>query len=111
MARYVIPHWGAPLWLRAVAEAFGERLHRLRTERLMSQRALAERVGIEHRMIGRFERGDNKPRIDTAVGLARVLNVTTDYLLSGRDPDAALRTAILRGTSREILLAMAKREM
>ena len=94
-----------------MSETFSERLYRLRTERLMSQRALAERVGIEHRMIGRFERGDNKPRIDTAVGLARVLGVTADYLLSGRDPDDALRNAILRGTSPEILLAMAQRKL
>jgi hypothetical protein len=41
--------------------------------------------------------------------LARVLGVTVDYLLTGRDTDDALRNAILRGTSREILLAMARR--
>jgi len=94
-----------------MAELFGERLKRLRTERGMTVDQLAQTIGVTHSIVRRAENGEHQVRAHRLPELARRLNVTIDYLLTGKDPDAALRNAILRGTSREILLAMAKREM
>lgn len=94
-----------------MSETFGERLRRLRKKHNLLQEALAARVGVCKQNLGKWENDLHHPDFDRIPALSRALNVTTDYLLTGRDPDDALRNAILRGTSREILLAMARREM
>jgi transcriptional regulator with XRE-family HTH domain len=62
---------------------FGSRLRGLRTERGLSQRELADLVGIEVMQVNRYERGVNVPSIETAVKLAGVFQLTTDELLGG----------------------------
>lgn len=94
-----------------MTETFSERLVRLRKARCYSQRFLASRCGITHASIVRLENGEHKPRFDSLAPMARALGVTTDYLLTGTDPNSALRRAILIGTRPEILLAMARREL
>ena len=91
-------------------ETFGERLKRLRKEHHMSQEALALRVGVCKQNFGKWENDYHRPDFERIPMLSRALGVTTDYLLTGRDPDDALRAAILRGTAPNILLAMARRE-
>lgn len=94
-----------------MTEVFGERLKRLRIARKMSQQALAQRIGVSEPNLSKWENGYYQPLAGKVPALARVLAVSTDYLLTGRDADDALRSAILRGTSPQILLAMARREL
>lgn len=94
-----------------MTETFGERLRRLRMERGLTVDQLAQTIGVTHSIVRRAENGEHQVRAHRLPELARRLNVTIDYLLTGRDPDAALRAAILRGTRPEILLAMARREI
>ncbi|XZF16697.1 helix-turn-helix domain-containing protein [Chitinophagaceae bacterium MMS25-I14] len=49
----------------------------------LSQDELAKRVGTSAPIIGRYERGEIKPAIDTAAKIAEELGVTVDYLLGG----------------------------
>lgn len=67
-----------------LARRFGERLHRYREDRGLSQRQLAALVGVDPTQIGRYERGAILPAADTVVALADVLRVSTDTLLVGK---------------------------
>jgi transcriptional regulator with XRE-family HTH domain len=89
-------------------EMFGERLKRLREGRQLSQRQLADKVGITHGCVWRLERCDFVPKFSSIIRLASVLRVTTDYLLTGRESAhiAALHRAIRIGASQQTLLGM-----
>jgi transcriptional regulator with XRE-family HTH domain len=66
----------------------GERIRSKRSERGLTQKALAELVGISPPAINRFEKGIKVPSIDTLAKLAKILGVSTDFLLgSGADDD------------------------
>ncbi len=61
--------------------AFGEKLKRMRKEKGWSQDQFAQRVGIHGRHVGKYEIGKAMPNADTVVKIAKVLGVSTDYLL------------------------------
>lgn len=59
----------------------GEKIKALRTAKKMSQKELAERIGIAKSVISFYESGDRSPSYDVLIKIARIFNVTTDYLL------------------------------
>ena len=61
--------------------SFPETLKKLREERKLSQRQLAEKVNVSTSMIGLYETGSRMPSYETLLRLQRVFGVTTDYLL------------------------------
>jgi len=75
-------------------ETFGQRLRRLRKERGMAQRELAE-PGISYAYISRIEAGQRHPSVKAIRLLARKLGVSAEYLETGREVsehvDRALR--------------------
>jgi len=89
-------------------EFFAERLRRLRKARGFTQVLLGERLGITYHAIGRWERAYDAPDRDRIPDLARLLGVSTDYLLTGRENAhiAALHHAIRAGASNQTLLVM-----
>jgi len=60
--------------------SFARRLTTLRKERKIAQNELAKMVGIHPNVLGRYEREEATPSIDTAVKLADALGVSLDYL-------------------------------
>ena len=64
---------------------FGERVLAVRKKNKWSQDELAKMVGTSAPIIGRYERNEIKPSIDTAKKIADVLGVTIDYLIGGSD--------------------------
>lgn len=62
---------------------FGERIISLRKKLKWSQDDLAKKVGTSAPIIGRYERNEIKPSIDTAKNIADALGVSIDYLISG----------------------------
>ena len=95
-----------------MGETFGQRLKRLRLAQGMRTPQFADAVGAtSYTLVNLWEIDRQHPRVSMLPRVASVLGVSTDYLLTGREPDDALRNAILRGTSREVLLAMARREI
>lgn len=62
---------------------FGPRLRELREARNLSQREVADLLAIDYMQVYRYEKGLNLPSAETAVKLARILQVTTDELLTG----------------------------
>ena len=82
----------------------GERLRKLRLERKLTQREVAEQLGIGVSTLGMYEGGWREPDLDTLMKLARFYGVTTDYLVGVDDselsPEDQLRRlgAYLRGS-------------
>ena len=73
---------------------FPKRLAALRNERKMTQRSLAEHVGIHVSQIRRYEAGDSSPTLDVLRKLAVALSVSADTLVfddNERGPDEDLR--------------------
>lgn len=67
-----------------LSKSFGERLKRIREERFLSQRQLAEAIEIETAQISRYERGLVMPNAESLLALSRVVRVSVGTLL-GQD--------------------------
>ena len=60
---------------------FSEKLKALRTAKKMSQKDLADKVGVAKSVDSFYESGDRFPSYDVLIKISRIFNVTTDYLL------------------------------
>jgi transcriptional regulator with XRE-family HTH domain len=60
---------------------FGERITYGRKQKKLTQNDLVKTVGTSGVIIGKYERNEIKPSIDTAAKIAEALNVTIDYLV------------------------------
>lgn len=56
-----------------------------RKQKGMTQKQLAEKLGVTNKAISKWETGEGYPDITTIPILAEVLNITTDELLSGKE--------------------------
>jgi transcriptional regulator with XRE-family HTH domain len=65
--------------------SFGKRLTEVRKNKNLSQEDLARHLGTKSPVIGRYERDEMKPSIDTANKLAEYLQVSLDYLTGNTD--------------------------
>ena len=59
----------------------GQRIRRQRKLIGLTQKEVAERAGISLPFYGHIERGTRKASLETVVGIANALNVSTDLLL------------------------------
>ena len=62
----------------------GERIGALRRARGFSQAELAGRLGISPSAMGMYEQGRREPAVQIIIALARELEVSTDFLLTGK---------------------------
>ena len=62
----------------------GPRIAALRRERGLSQAELASRIRVSPSALGMYEQGRREPSAEVLVALAQTLEVTTDFLLTGR---------------------------
>ena len=63
---------------------FAGKVRRLRSEKGLSQKALAQNVGLSVAYVSMLERGLRSPPLETIEKMARALKVTPVSLLSGR---------------------------
>lgn len=82
--------------------SLGEKLKALRTAKKMSQKELADRIGIAKSVISFYESGDRSPSYDVLIKIAGIFNVTTDYLLDVERE----RTVNVSGLSEEDIAAV-----
>lgn len=59
----------------------GDKIIELRKKKNWSQNELAKAVGASRDIIGKYERNDNLPSVEMALKLAKVFDVSVDYLL------------------------------
>lgn len=72
-----------------LATDFGKRLRALREERGLTQRHIAERIGVHVPQISRYESGGAMPSAETLIELSEVLEVGLDALVLGRNEKRA----------------------
>ena len=75
---------GADQGKRGGFQMLGERIGALRRAKGLSQAELASRLGISASAMGMYEQGRREPSVQTVVALARELEVSTDFLLTGK---------------------------
>lgn len=63
-------------------EMLGKRIRTERTNKRLTQFALADEVGVSQNYLGDIERGIKAPSVTTAIRLANVLNVSLDTLFA-----------------------------
>jgi len=63
----------------------GKRIHHLRKQHGHTQEQLAEMMQVSVQMISNLERGIKAIRIDNLIHLSRILGVSTDYILTGKE--------------------------
>lgn len=59
----------------------GEIIKELRTERGLSQAALAKEIGVSQKAVDYWERGINEPKASYIIALAEFFGVSSDELL------------------------------
>lgn len=74
---------------------FGENLRAIRTERGLSQEALAQLLGTSKQVISRYENGQRSPKVNAAAKYARILGVSLTSL-NGDDSPALPHPALLK---------------
>ncbi len=67
-----------------ITASFPERLIRLRRDRDWSQGQLAQKAKIDTQRVSKYERGLTNPPLEILVQIAHALNVSLDYLLTGK---------------------------
>lgn len=63
----------------------GEKLKSLRLEKKLTQKQVADRIGLAISAVSSYESGTRYPSYDVLVKLARIFHVSTDYLLGITD--------------------------
>jgi len=66
-------------------ELFAERLERLIKEKKLTQIAVADSVGIRRPTISDWKKNGSYPTADVAVKIAKLLNVSVEYLITGEE--------------------------
>jgi transcriptional regulator with XRE-family HTH domain len=81
----------------------GERIKILRKEKNWNQAELGAKIGLGDRAVSSIEKGINAPSAETVIKLSEIFEVSTDYLLTGKEgtneisPDEKEVIEIMRG--------------
>ena len=68
-----------------------ERLQALRKERRLSQKEVADALGISAAVVSNYESGERTPSLENLLSLSSFYRCSTDYLL-GRDKQLSVTT-------------------
>lgn len=63
----------------------GEKLKSLRIEKKLTQKQVADRIGLAISAVSSYESGSRYPSYDILIRLAHIFHVSTDYLLGMTD--------------------------
>ena len=63
----------------------GKRIQQRRKQLSLTQEQVAEMMNVSVQMISNLERGNKAIRIDNLINLCSILNVSTDYILTGKE--------------------------
>lgn len=77
--------------------SIGKRIQSRRKQQGYTQEQLAEMMNVSIQMVSNLERGNKAIRIDNLINLSHILDVSTDYILTGKataDDNEALTSRI-----------------
>lgn len=64
--------------------AIGKRIQNRRKELGYTQEQLAEMMNVSVQMVSNLERGNKAIRIDNLINISQIMNISTDYILTGK---------------------------
>ena len=70
---------------KPLVEYLGYEIRERREQRDVSQEALAFEAGLHRNVIGRLERGEYNPSLETLISIQRALNVPLSELISAAE--------------------------
>lgn len=73
----------------------GQKISKLRKEKKLSQIDMAKQVGVSRDAISKYERDDNIPSVENAKRIAKILDVTIDFLVSEDDKQDVIDVSML----------------
>ena len=65
----------------------GERIKAKRKELGLTQAELGEKLNITDRAVSKWEQGEGNPDMSIIASLAKILGVSLDYLILGKEPE------------------------
>ncbi|MED3887956.1 helix-turn-helix transcriptional regulator [Priestia megaterium] len=65
--------------------ALGDRIRSLREKRELTQKQLADKLGIPNQNVSNYERGFRQPDYDTLQNISNFFDVSIDYLITGNE--------------------------
>jgi len=80
--------------------SFSDRLKEIRNAKGITQKAMAQYLGITEQAYQKYEYGMREPNHETTIKLADYFNVSTDYLLGRTDCKAPPCTSGTDGTAK-----------
>ena len=63
----------------------GQRIQTRRKQRGYTQEQLADLMNVSIQMVSNLERGNKAVRIDNLIRLSEILEISTDYILTGKE--------------------------
>lgn len=85
-----------------------QRLNKLISENEIKQRELADRTGISEVTISRYVNGERIPTVENLVKIAKVFNVSTDYIVGLSNPEPAFEVKKIMKKLKELELEIVK---
>ena len=84
----------------------GNRIQFCRKRLGYTQEQIAEKMNVSIQMISNMERGNKAIKIENLIKLSQILNVSTDYILTGKQntndiQSIALKLSLLNDSDRE----------
>lgn len=76
---------GKDIFMYFDQKEFGRRLRKIRMAYDITQEKLAEELNVSWDYVSRMERGTRSCSIDLLIAISRYFEVSTDYLLTGRE--------------------------
>lgn len=65
----------------------GERLQELRKDKKLTQKQLGKLIGASERTISSYERGEISPQVEKLIMIARILDISIDYICGITDDE------------------------
>ena len=69
----------------AYLTAIGKRIQNRRKQLMFTQEQLAEMMNVSIQMVSNLERGNKAIRIDNLINLSQILDISTDFILTGKE--------------------------
>lgn len=85
-----------------------EKLQKLRSKNGLSQKQVADRIGVSPSIVSGYETGERTPSTEVLLSLSYLYNCSTDYLLGKQnaEPDVTLNTSGLTCKQIQALIAL-----
>ena len=74
----------------------GKRIQNRRKQLMFTQEQLADMMNVSIQMVSNLERGNKAIRIDNLINLSQILDISTDYILTGKEKTDDIGTLTAR---------------